>query len=76
MVDWLNNLDAPFAGMAGTAMSARPANHSTLRVEGQAPYLRLHHVTIFVRDQDRSLRFYLDQLGFCGDIVSCLHRPW
>jgi serine phosphatase RsbU (regulator of sigma subunit)/predicted enzyme related to lactoylglutathione lyase len=28
------------------------------------PYLRLHHVTIFVRDQDRSLRFYLDQLGF------------
>ena len=27
-------------------------------------YLRLHHVPIFVRDQDRSLRFYLDQLGF------------
>jgi serine phosphatase RsbU (regulator of sigma subunit)/uncharacterized glyoxalase superfamily protein PhnB len=29
-----------------------------------ATYLRLHHVPIFVRDQDRSLRFYLDQLGF------------
>jgi serine phosphatase RsbU (regulator of sigma subunit) len=28
------------------------------------PYLRLHHVPIFVRDQNRSLRFYLDQLGF------------
>jgi len=27
-------------------------------------YLRLHHMPIFVRDQDRSLRFYLDQLGF------------
>ena len=27
-------------------------------------YLRLHHVPIFVRDQDRSLRFYIDQLGF------------
>ena len=27
-------------------------------------YLRLHCVNIFVRDQDRSLRFYLDQLGF------------
>jgi catechol 2,3-dioxygenase-like lactoylglutathione lyase family enzyme len=28
------------------------------------PHLRLHHVPIFVRDQERSLRFYLDQLGF------------
>lgn len=27
-------------------------------------YLRLGTVTVFVRDQDRSLRFYLDQLGF------------
>ena len=27
-------------------------------------YLRLHCVNIFVRDQDRSLHFYLDQLGF------------
>ncbi len=31
---------------------------------GQDLYLRLHCVNIFVRDQDRSLRFYLDQLGF------------
>lgn len=28
------------------------------------PYLRLLCVNIFVRDQDRSLRFYVDQLGF------------
>jgi serine phosphatase RsbU (regulator of sigma subunit)/catechol 2,3-dioxygenase-like lactoylglutathione lyase family enzyme len=28
------------------------------------PHLRLHCVNVFVRDQDRSLRFYLDQLGF------------
>ena len=28
------------------------------------PYLRLHAVNIYVRDQDRSLRFYLDKLGF------------
>ncbi|HKV63430.1 MAG TPA: SpoIIE family protein phosphatase [Candidatus Acidoferrum sp.] len=27
-------------------------------------HLRLHCVNIYVRDQDRSLRFYLDQLGF------------
>jgi len=31
---------------------------------GQEQYLRLHAVNVFVRDQDRSLRFYLDQLGF------------
>src|SRR6188474_3538666 len=30
----------------------------------KAPYLRFHAVKIYVRDQDRSLRFYLDQLGF------------
>ncbi len=28
------------------------------------PYLRLHAVKVFVRDQDESLRFYVDQLGF------------
>jgi serine phosphatase RsbU (regulator of sigma subunit) len=28
------------------------------------PYLRIHAVNIFVRDQDRSLGFYLDRLGF------------
>src|SRR5262249_22759592 len=27
-------------------------------------YLRLHAVQVFVRDQERSLRFYVDQLGF------------
>jgi phosphoserine phosphatase RsbU/P len=31
---------------------------------GGEPHLRLHAVNVFVRDQDRSLRFYLDQLGF------------
>ena len=30
----------------------------------QAPYLGINAVNIFVRDQERSLRFYLDQLGF------------
>jgi serine phosphatase RsbU (regulator of sigma subunit)/catechol 2,3-dioxygenase-like lactoylglutathione lyase family enzyme len=27
-------------------------------------HLRMHCVNVYVRDQDRSLRFYLDQLGF------------
>ena len=28
------------------------------------PYLRMLCVNVFVRDQDKSLRFYVDQLGF------------
>jgi serine phosphatase RsbU (regulator of sigma subunit) len=32
--------------------------------EREPPYLRIHAVNVFVRNQDRSLRFYLDQLGF------------
>jgi serine phosphatase RsbU (regulator of sigma subunit) len=28
------------------------------------PYLRVHAVNIYVRDQEQSLRFYLDKLGF------------
>lgn len=30
----------------------------------QSNHLRLHCVNVFVRDQDRSLRFFVDQLGF------------
>jgi serine phosphatase RsbU (regulator of sigma subunit)/predicted enzyme related to lactoylglutathione lyase len=39
-------------------------DRSLLRLDGQTPYCCLHFVMIFVRDQERSLRFYLDQLGF------------
>jgi phosphoserine phosphatase RsbU/P len=35
-----------------------------VRLDRQDPYLRLQSVTIFVRDLEQSLRFYLDQLGF------------
>jgi serine phosphatase RsbU (regulator of sigma subunit)/uncharacterized glyoxalase superfamily protein PhnB len=35
-----------------------------IRPEKQSPYLRLLCINVFVRDQDRSLRFYVDQLGF------------
>ncbi len=34
------------------------------RLDREDPYLSLHFVIIFVRDQERSLRFYQDQLGF------------
>jgi len=39
-------------------------DESTDQSDRTEPYLRFHAVKIFVRDQDRSLRFYLDQLGF------------
>ncbi len=34
------------------------------RLKTDDPYLRLHFVTIYVSDQERSLRFFVDQLGF------------
>jgi serine phosphatase RsbU (regulator of sigma subunit)/catechol 2,3-dioxygenase-like lactoylglutathione lyase family enzyme len=30
----------------------------------QSPHLRIHCVNVYVRNQDRSLRFFVDQLGF------------
>jgi len=36
----------------------------TLRLDRRDPYLRLQNVTLFVRDQDRSLQFFVDRLGF------------
>ena len=37
---------------------------SPIGPDRKEPHLRFHAIKIFVRDQDRSLRFYLDQLGF------------
>src|SRR6266704_1854016 len=39
-------------------------DQSDPRQERKNSYLRIHAVNVYVRDQDRSLRFYLDQLGF------------
>jgi serine phosphatase RsbU (regulator of sigma subunit) len=41
-----------------------PSSPPAIRLDKQNPYLRLLCINIFVRDQDRSLRFYVDQLGF------------
>ena len=35
-----------------------------VRLDRQNPYLRIDAVNVYVKDQDRSLHFYLDQLGF------------
>jgi len=40
-------------------MAPPPADGST-----RDPFLRMHAVNVYVRDQGRSLRFYLDTLGF------------
>ena len=39
-------------------------DRSVLRLDGKDPYLCLHFAIIYVRDQDRSLEFYVDKLGF------------
>src|SRR5258708_5524843 len=42
----------------------RWTDRTTIRLDRQDPYLHIQHVGVFVRDQDRSLRFYVDKLGF------------
>jgi catechol 2,3-dioxygenase-like lactoylglutathione lyase family enzyme len=37
---------------------------SAVRLDRQDPYLRLQSLTIYVRDLEKSLKFYLEQLGF------------
>jgi len=50
-------------GMSGP-LSPPAENRSTSCLDRTNPYLAVHAVNIFVRDQERSLRFYVDQLGF------------
>jgi serine phosphatase RsbU (regulator of sigma subunit) len=45
-------------------MASSPELTEPFRRDRQDPYLRVLCVNIFVRDQDRSLQFYVDQLGF------------
>jgi len=52
--------------------SSSLADQSDLRADRQNSYLRVHAVNIFVRDQDRSLRFYQEQLGFSLAFDVCL----
>src|SRR5437667_8532515 len=44
--------------------SAKDPRVSLEGVSPQLPFLGIHAVNVFVRDQDQSLRFYVEQLGF------------
>ncbi len=50
------------------AMSGSPlfglSDQSARSDSRENPYLGVYSINVFVRDQDRSLRFYVDQLGF------------
>ncbi len=48
------------------------ADQSDLSPNRSNPFLRVHAINVYVRDQDRSLRFYLDQLGFSLAFDVCL----
>ena len=67
--------------MAFMSSPARSHSHSpghkahrcSFQPDRQDLYVRLATVTVFVRDQERSLRFYLDQLGF--ELALDAHLP-
>jgi len=42
----------------------RGADGSSAYADRQPPFVAIHAIDVFVRDQERSLRFYVDQLGF------------
>jgi catechol 2,3-dioxygenase-like lactoylglutathione lyase family enzyme len=44
--------------------SEQRADPATKHLDRKDPYLRVLCVNVFVRDQDKSLRFYVDRFGF------------
>lgn len=53
--------------MYNSAMSTSPSRLWDIRptrLDRRDPYLLLQHMTLFVSDQDRSVRFFVEQLGF------------
>lgn len=58
----------------GSSLSPRGTDWYPVRLDREDPYLRLQSITIFVRDLDQSLQFYVDQLGF-SLIFDGRHQP-
>src|SRR6185503_14999281 len=50
--------------MDDSSASPKWLEEPTSRPDRKDPYLRFHAIKVFVRDQDRSLKFYVEQLGF------------
>jgi serine phosphatase RsbU (regulator of sigma subunit)/catechol 2,3-dioxygenase-like lactoylglutathione lyase family enzyme len=48
----------------GSEFPGRETNQPGVQSDLDKLYLRLHSVNIYVKDQDRSLEFYLEKLGF------------
>jgi phosphoserine phosphatase RsbU/P len=58
-------MESPISSVAvHIPVSEYRAHRCSFHPDREDLYLRLNTVTIFVRDQDQSLRFYVDQLGF------------
>src|SRR5271166_284149 len=51
-------------GIMASSPSVASVDQSAAPLDREASYLRIHAVNVFVRDQDRSLQFYVEQLGF------------
>jgi len=54
----------PEISQRDTPEGQQRADHATFRPGQQNPYLRIFKSNVFVRDHDRSLKFYVDKLGF------------
>ncbi len=60
------------------ASSPTAAREDGARPDELHPHLRIHAINVFVRDQDASLRFYVEQLGFnlVGDVQFGPGKRW
>jgi len=47
-----------------SSASAPESNGASRRLDGRRPHLRVHAINVYVKDRERSLRYYIDQLGF------------
>jgi serine phosphatase RsbU (regulator of sigma subunit) len=57
----------------GDYLSQRRLGSPPVRADRQQPFLGIHAVNVFVRNQDESVRFYVEQLGFDVAFDARLH---